>query len=80
MSNTTATALTLYSHQLTIIEIKYSCKLNITQNCTHTAKIDLNGKWLPKQKTIQNLNIDAQEFRKTRNENPLAQDRSAGTG
>ena len=37
---------------------------------THPAKIDLNKKWLPKQKTIQNFNIDAQGFRKTRNENP----------
>ena len=34
------------------------------------AKIDLNKKWLPKQKTIQNFNIDAQGFRKTKNENP----------
>ena len=37
---------------------------------THPAKIDLNRKWLPKQNTIQNFNIDAQGFRKTRNENP----------
>ena len=37
----------------------------------HPAKIDLNEKWLPKQKTIQNFNIDGQGFRKTRNENPL---------
>ena len=36
----------------------------------HPAKIDLNKKWLPKQKTIQNFNIDAQGFRKKRNENP----------
>ena len=36
----------------------------------HPAKIDLNKKWLPKQKTIQNFNIDALGFRKTRNENP----------
>ena len=35
----------------------------------HPAKIDLNEKWLPKQKTIQNFNIDAQVFRKTNNEN-----------
>ena len=35
----------------------------------HPAKIDLDKKWLPKQKTIQNFNIDAQGFRKTRNEN-----------
>ena len=30
----------------------------------------LNKKSLPKQKTIQNFTIDAQGFRKTKNENP----------
>ena len=34
------------------------------------AKIELNKNWLPKQKTIQKFNIDAQGFRKTINENP----------
>ena len=34
---------------------------------THPAKIDLNKKCLPKQRAIQNFNIDAQGFRKTRN-------------
>ena len=38
------------------------------------AKIDLNKKSLPKQKTIQNFTIDAQGFRKTRNENPPTQE------
>ena len=33
------------------------------------AKTDLNKKSLPKQKTIQNFTIDAQGFRKTKNEN-----------
>ena len=44
--------------------------------CTyaHPAKIDLDKKWLPKQKTIQNFNIDAQGFRKTQNENPPMQE------
>ena len=37
-------------------------------------KIDLNKKSFPKQKTIQNFNIDAQGFRKTKNENPLMQE------
>ena len=37
-------------------------------------KVDLNKKSLPKQKTIQNFNIDAQGFRKTRNENPPTQE------
>ena len=41
---------------------------------SHPAKIDLNKKWLPKQKTIQNCNIDAQGFRKTSNENPPMQE------
>ena len=35
------------------------------------AKLDLNKKSLPKKKTIQNFTINAQGFRKTRNENPL---------
>ena len=42
--------------------------------CSTPRKIDLNKKWLPKQKTIQNFNIDAQGFRKTRNENPPMQE------
>ena len=33
-------------------------------------KTDLNKKLDPKQKTIQACNIDAQRFRKTKNENP----------
>ena len=33
-------------------------------------KIDLNKKLLPKQKTIEIYIIDAQGFRKTKNENP----------
>ena len=41
-----------------------------TKSLAHSAKIDLNKKWFPKQKTILNFNIDAQGFRKTRNENP----------
>ena len=34
------------------------------------AKLELNKKYFPEQKTIQNFTIDAQGFRKTRNENP----------
>ena len=37
-------------------------------------KIDLNKKSFAKQKTIQNFNIDAQGFRKTKNENPPIRD------
>ena len=37
---------------------------------TQPVKIALNEKSFPKQKTIQNFNIDAQGFRKTKNENP----------
>ena len=56
--------------------LKYSAGIEITIPTTyhsHPAKIDLNRKWLPKQKTIQNFFIDAQVFRKTRNENPPKQ-------
>ena len=35
-----------------------------------SVKIDLNKKYNPKQKTIQTFDIDAQGFRKTKNENP----------
>ena len=45
-------------------------KAQIEINLSYPAKIDLNKKWLPKQKTIQNFNVDAQGFRKTRSENP----------
>ena len=37
-------------------------------------KTDLDKKSLLKQKTFQNFNIDAQGFRKTRNENPAMQE------
>ena len=53
-------------------------KLNLVSiqilHFSHPAKIDSNKEWLPKQKTIQNFNIDAQWFRKTRNENPPTQE------
>ena len=41
-----------------------------TVNIPQPVKLDLNKKSLPKQKTIQNFTIDAQGFRKTKNENP----------
>ena len=44
------------------------CKPSL--NVTEPAKLDLNKKSLPKQKTIQNFTIDAQGFRKTKSENP----------
>ena len=48
-----------------------ACFLLEAQHATaHPTKKDLNKKWLPKQKTIQNFNIDALGFSKTRNENP----------
>ena len=37
---------------------------------TQPAKLDLNKKSFPMQKTIQNFTIDGQGFRKTKNENP----------
>ena len=39
-------------------------------NYPQPAKQDLNKKSFPKQKTIQYFTIDAQGFRKTKNENP----------
>ena len=45
----------------------------LVTSCDHIAqpaKVDLNKKSFPKQKTIQNITIDAQGFRKTKNENP----------
>ena len=44
--------------------------MGVVSHLAHPDKIDLNKKWLPRQKTIQNFNIDAQGFRKTKNENP----------
>ena len=38
---------------------------------THPVKIYLNKKLDPQQKCIQTFNIDAQSFRKTKNENSL---------
>ena len=42
----------------------------ITIRASQPVKIDLNKRSLPKQKAIQNFIIDAQGFRKTKNENP----------
>ena len=44
------------------------------QSDPYPVRINLNKEWLPKQKIIQNFNIDAQGFRKTRNENPPTQE------
>ena len=38
------------------------------------AKVDLNKKSFPKQNTIQNVTIDAQGLRKTKNENSPTQE------
>ena len=49
----------------------FTLELNaIKLHYTHHVKIDLNEKLDPKQKTFQIFNIDAQRFRKTKNENP----------
>ena len=45
-------------------------QMNGVASQSKPAKTDLNKKSFPKQKTIQNFIIDAQEFRKTKNENP----------
>ena len=51
------------------------CRLHNTNTYpAHTAKIDSNENWLPKERTIQNFNIDALGFRKTRNENHPTQE------
>ena len=42
--------------------------------CSQPVKINLNKKLDSKQKTSQIFNIDAQEFRKTKNENPPSQE------
>ena len=48
----------------------YSTVKRFRGSKTQPAKTDLNKKSLPKQKTIQIFTIDAQGFRKTKNENP----------
>ena len=52
---------------LELINCSDTCRAQYT---AQPVKIDLNKKSLPKQKTIQNFTIDAQGFRKTKNENP----------
>ena len=44
--------------------MKKNKKKKEKRKLSHPAKIDLNKMWLPKQKTIQHFNIDAQGFRK----------------
>ena len=53
-----------------LIQNKHSFVETIYFGYSQPAKIDLNKKSFPKQKTIQNFTIDAQGFRKTKNENP----------
>ena len=52
----------------------YICNILGSAQETQPAKLDLNKKSFPKQKTIQNFTIDAQGFRKTKNENPPTQE------
>ena len=56
---------TKYDVEGWIIEI-----FKIEDRDSQPVKIDLNKKLLPKQKTIEIFIIDAQAFRKTKNENP----------
>ena len=53
-----------------LIQNKHSFVETIYFGYSQPAKIDLNKKSFPQQKTIQNFTIDAQGFRKTKNENP----------
>ena len=46
------------------------CEVWYSGAVAQPVKLDLNKKPFPKQKTIQNFTIDAQGFRKTKNENP----------
>ena len=48
----------------------WELSLSFVHTSSQPAKVDLNKKSFPKQKTIQNFTIDAQGFRKTKNENP----------
>ena len=57
-------------HYLTSSRLTVSAVLDRKSSTAHHAKTDLNKKLLPKQKTNQTFNIDAQGFRKTINENP----------
>ena len=52
------------------INFGFSFKRYTALYAAQPAKTDLNKKSFPKQKTIQNFTIDAQGFRKTKNENP----------
>ena len=49
----------------------YTLNRKLRVHLTQPVKIDLNKKLEPWQKTFQKFNIDAQMFRKTKNENPL---------
>ena len=48
--------------------------LLVKLQASQSVKMDLNKKLLPKQKTIEIFIIDAQAFRKTKNENPLTRE------
>ena len=52
----------------------------IHPSLTHPVNIDVNKKVDPKQKTIQIFNIEAQRFRKRKDENPLMQEIGVGGG
>ena len=52
-------------------KLQYTWNYKQGVNKAQPIKMILNKKLDPKQKTIQTFNIDAQRFRKTKNENPL---------
>ena len=53
------------------MEFSKFCRFSDFKNeYTQPVKIDLDKKLLPKQKTVQIFIIDAQGFRKTKDENP----------
>ena len=55
-----------YKINIIFLNFGFLSKINYAQ----PVKLDLNKKSSPKQKTIQNFTIDAQGFRKTKNEDP----------
>ena len=62
------------SFKATFFAILCNKMLLIRSSASHPAKIYLNKKWLPKQRTIQNFNIDVQGLGKRRNENSPTQE------
>ena len=70
MEGTRSWALEGQSLQIRLEDLYSASQKIYVASVSHPVKIDLNKRLLPKQKTIQNFNINAQGFRKTKIENP----------